>query len=159
MRKVLLLSQIMMFWCAITCVAQQNLFTWVDGNVVANSNYIVYEERQLSPSMISGIAKTSHTLHSYQVSSLNNEYEDVPLIFIKPSSDASFNCEIVLERVSIVSSEARVISCCVKSISEVKLEPASLIVDLAVDKVRYATSILSIISLVYSESSNPSKAS
>lgn len=81
MRKVLLLSQIMMFWCAITCVAQQNLFTWVDGNVVANSNYIVYEERQLSPSMISGIAKTSHTLHSYQVSSLNNEYEcDVNIV-------------------------------------------------------------------------------
>ena len=81
MRKVLLLSQIMMFWCAITCVAQQNLFTWVDGNVVANSNYIVYEEPQLSPSMISGIAKTSHTLHSYQVSSLNNEYEcDVNIV-------------------------------------------------------------------------------
>ena len=81
MRKVLLLSQIMMFWCAITCVAQQNLFTWVDGNVVADSNYIVYEERQLSPSMISGIAKTSRTLHSYQVSSLNNEYEcDVNIV-------------------------------------------------------------------------------
>ena len=71
----------MMFWCAITCMAQQNLFTWVDGNVVANSNYIVYEERQLSSSMISLIAKTSHTLHSYQVSSLNNEYEcDVNIV-------------------------------------------------------------------------------
>ena len=81
MRKVLLLSQIMMFWCAITCVAQQNLFTWVDGNVVANSNYIVYEEPQLSPSMISLIAKTSHTLHTYPVSSINNEYEcDVNIV-------------------------------------------------------------------------------
>jgi hypothetical protein len=71
----------MMFWCAITCVAQQNLFTWVDGNVVANSNYIVYEEPQLSSSMISLIERTSQTLHTYPVSSINNEYEcDVNIV-------------------------------------------------------------------------------
>ena len=74
MRKVLLLSQIMMFWCAITCVAQQNLFTWVDGNVVANSNYIVYNQ-QPTGSRFAHILSKTKVLHTLPVSSANNEYE------------------------------------------------------------------------------------
>lgn len=75
MRRSLFLLFTMAFLCVINCVAQQNLFSWQNGNVVANNEYIVYDTPQLSQSMITLIENTSRTLHTFSVSSSNNEYE------------------------------------------------------------------------------------
>lgn len=80
MRKSLFIF-FMAFLCVINCVAQQNLFSLQNGNVVANNEYIIYDEPQLSQGMMTLIENTSRTLHTFSVSSTNNEYEcDVRIV-------------------------------------------------------------------------------
>lgn len=60
--------------CVTTCIAEQNLFTWENGSVIARNQYIIYNT-QLSSSMLLSIENSKKLLHTFSISSNNNQYQ------------------------------------------------------------------------------------
>lgn len=56
--------------CVTTCIAQQNLFSWQDGSVIACNDYIIYDTQPFPGRS----AESAKLLHTFSVSSKNNQY-------------------------------------------------------------------------------------
>lgn len=74
MKKKGLSFFVVALFCVTTCIAQENLFSWQDGNAIANSDYIVYNTQPSSNRLIE-IQKGTEALHMIQIKSKNSTYK------------------------------------------------------------------------------------